>query len=106
MKRLTDVLFGSLAGFGVIAAAVFFVGLVALAQTISVQPPVPVPVPQSMMQNPSSSVSSGKPACSGANEGQFWVVTDALTPVSLAAVVGGGAVHVLVVCLNGSWIVQ
>ncbi len=45
------------------------------------------------------------PTCNAANRGLHYLVTDALTPVVLAAVVGGGAVVVPVVCNGSTWIV-
>jgi hypothetical protein len=45
------------------------------------------------------------PACAAGTEGILYGVTDALTPVALSAVVGGGAIHTLVYCNGTSWIV-
>lgn len=45
------------------------------------------------------------PTCSAGNKGAIYMVTDALTPVALATVVGGGAVSVLVACNGSNWIV-
>lgn len=44
--------------------------------------------------------------CDSAAEGTRWGVTDALAPVALATVVGGGAVHVSVYCDGTNWIVN
>lgn len=46
------------------------------------------------------------PTCNGATAGQMFFVTDALTPVALAAVVPGGAITIGVTCLNSAWVVQ
>jgi hypothetical protein len=53
---------------------------------------------------PSSTV-SGLPTCNAASNGQIITVTNALTPALAVAVVGGGAVSVLVHCNGTSWIV-
>lgn len=53
---------------------------------------------------PSTTVSA-LPTCNAAARGQMYVVTDALTPVALSAVTGGGAVVVPVICNGSSWIV-
>jgi len=79
--------------------------VIAAAQQLNVYPPIPIPIPQSMLQQPQGSNASGLPACNAGAEGTIRFVNDALTPAALAAVVGGGAVHVGVMCLNGSWIV-
>ena len=62
----------------------------------------------SIISGPAPSTSSipnvlvaGLPACSATNLGQVYVVTNALTPTILVAVVGGGAVVILVHC-NGT----
>ena len=44
--------------------------------------------------------------CNAAAEGSRWGVTDALAPVSLAIVAGGGAVRVATYCNGTNWIVQ
>lgn len=44
--------------------------------------------------------------CNAGAEGTRWAVNDALTPVSLATVVGGGSVHVPVYCDGTNWIVN
>lgn len=47
------------------------------------------------------------PVCNAAGEGILnRAVTDALAPVSLAIVTGGGAIHVHVYCNGTNWIVQ
>lgn len=46
------------------------------------------------------------PTCNTAARGTMFVVTDALTPVSLAAVTGGGAVVMGVMCNGTSYLVQ
>lgn len=45
------------------------------------------------------------PTCNAASEGSIYGVTDALTPVALATVVAGGAVHIGVYCNGTAWIV-
>lgn len=45
------------------------------------------------------------PSCAAGSKGAIYMVTDALTPVVLSAVTGGGAVNVLVVCNGTNWIV-
>jgi hypothetical protein len=45
------------------------------------------------------------PTCNGAAQGISYVVTDALTPVSLALVSAGGAAVVRVLCNGTIWIV-
>ena len=45
------------------------------------------------------------PTCNAAVKGTQYMVTDALTPVALASVVGGGAVNVPVTCNGTAWIV-
>ena len=45
------------------------------------------------------------PAASAALRGVRYLVTDALVPVALAAVAGGGAVVVGVMCNGSAWIV-
>lgn len=49
---------------------------------------------------------SGLPTCNAAAQGLVYGVTDALTPVALAAITGGGAVVVKVFCNGTGWIVQ
>ena len=49
---------------------------------------------------------AGVPTCNAAAEGLMRGVTDALAPVSLALVAGGGTVHVKVYCNGSQWIVQ
>jgi hypothetical protein len=53
---------------------------------------------------PKSAVGS-LPACAAGTEGLIYGVTDALTPVALSTVTGGGAIHTLVYCNGTSWIV-
>jgi hypothetical protein len=56
--------------------------------------------------NKTSAVLVGSlPTCNAGNEGLIYGVTDALTPVVLSAVAGGGAIHTLVYCNGTSWIV-
>lgn len=46
------------------------------------------------------------PVCNSTIEGYQVEVTDALTPAWHATPAGGGAVHILVDCLNGAWVVN
>lgn len=46
------------------------------------------------------------PSCTSGTKGTIYLVTDALTPVALAGVTGGGAVVVSVLCNGTAWIVQ
>lgn len=46
------------------------------------------------------------PTCNGAAEGTHASVNNALTPVALANVSGGGSVHISVYCNGTNWIVQ
>ena len=46
------------------------------------------------------------PACNSGTKGAMYVVTDALTPVAIATVVGGGGVSIGVTCNGTNWIVQ
>lgn len=77
----------------------FILGLVATsyAQTIDVYNTA-VKIPLSTVTN--------LPTCSAATEGLLRGVTDALTPVALASVVGGGAVRLSAYCNGTAWIVQ
>jgi hypothetical protein len=56
-------------------------------------------------QRPSSTVAN-LPACNAGNTGLMYIVTNALAPVGLSAVTGGGAVTIGVICNGSSWIVQ
>jgi hypothetical protein len=56
-------------------------------------------------QRPSTTVAS-LPVCNAGNTGLMYIVTNALAPVALAAVAGGGAVVIGVTCNGTSWIVQ
>jgi hypothetical protein len=49
---------------------------------------------------------AGLPVCNATSEGSSAGVTDALTPVTLSAVAGGGAIHTSVYCSGAAWIVQ
>lgn len=60
---------------------------------------------QSSPQVPSTVVGS-LPTCNAGAAGKIYLVTDALTPVALAAAVGNGAVVVSVVCTGSAWLVQ
>jgi hypothetical protein len=51
-------------------------------------------------------LTSALPTCNAGAEGTRSGVTDALAPVALATVVGGGAIHVGVYCSGTAWIVQ
>jgi len=46
------------------------------------------------------------PTCNSTTKGAMYMVTDALTPVAIATVVGGGAVSIGVTCNGANWIVQ
>lgn len=46
------------------------------------------------------------PTCNSASQSMMYFVTDALTPVALAAIASGGAVKVGVICNGTLWIVQ
>jgi hypothetical protein len=46
------------------------------------------------------------PTCNTGTKGAMYIVTDALTPVAIATVVGGGAVSIGVTCNGANWIVQ
>jgi len=46
------------------------------------------------------------PTCNSGTKGQMFMVTDALTPVAIATVVGGGAVSIGVTCNGANWVVQ
>jgi hypothetical protein len=52
------------------------------------------------------STASGLPSCGSSSKGALYMVTNALTPVALSTVVGGGAVAVLVACDGTNWIVS
>jgi hypothetical protein len=54
---------------------------------------------------PSSTV-LGLPTCNPGNTGLMYIVTNALAPVALATVAGGGAVTIGVTCNGTNWIVQ
>lgn len=43
------------------------------------------------------------PACTSANFGQWYVVSDATTPTYNATPVGAGSVFVPVLCMNAGW---
>lgn len=46
------------------------------------------------------------PTCNSTTKGAMYIVTDALTPVAIATVIGGGAVSIGVTCNGANWIVQ
>jgi hypothetical protein len=46
------------------------------------------------------------PTCNSTTKGAMYIVTDALTPVAIATVVGGGVVSIGVTCSGTNWIVQ
>ena len=46
------------------------------------------------------------PTCNSAAKGAMYLATDALTPIALSGVTGGGAVIVPVVCNGTTWIVS
>jgi len=79
----------------IIVALLCLVGAVAYARVSTTNPTGRIPL----------SVVGSLPACSAGVEGVLYGVTDALTPVVLSTVVGGGAVHTLVYCNGTSWIV-
>lgn len=68
----------------------------ACAETMIVSPPIQVV--QSVQ-------AASLPACTSANSGVVFKVTDALLPVLLSTVAGGGAVSVLVQCNGTSFVV-
>ena len=49
---------------------------------------------------------SGLPTCNSGSQGVMYFVTDALAPVALATLAGGGAVKIGVTCNGTNWIVQ
>lgn len=53
---------------------------------------------------PTSTV-AGLPACNAGNNGSVYLVTNALTPIVLSLVVGGGAVNTLVHCNGANFVV-
>lgn len=75
---------------GLLNAANTWAGL----QTFSVGPKLP------------SSIVGSLPTCDAGAAGRLYLATDALGPVALAAVVGGGAVVVTVFCNGSAWIVS
>lgn len=82
-----------------VVLAVLLIPTTALAQyaavTFSMGSPTTVP----------SSTVAGLPACGAATTGWVFIVTNALTPTLGLAVVGGGAVSVVVKCNGTSWLV-
>ncbi len=62
-------------------------------------------LPQACSQTAISTVTA-LPTCNGTSEGTRLGVSDALTPVSLSIVAGGGTVHVPVYCNGTNWIVN
>ena len=46
------------------------------------------------------------PTCNSTTKGAMYMVTDALVPVAIATVAGGGAVSIGVTCDGANWIVQ
>lgn len=59
---------------------------------------------QVVNQTPVTTVSA-LPTCNAGLRGRVYLVTDALAPVTLAALSGGGAVVVKTYCNGTSWIV-
>lgn len=59
----------------------------------------------SLIVRPTATVAT-LPTCNAAARGTMFVVTDALTPVSLATATGGGAVVMGVLCSGTTWIIQ
>lgn len=58
-----------------------------------------------LTKRPSTTVAS-LPTCNAGAAGTMYMVTNALVPVALATVAGGGAVTVGVTCSGTAWIVQ
>lgn len=58
-----------------------------------------------VLQRPTTTVAA-LPACTAANRGVMYVVTNALLPVALATVAGAGAVVVGVMCDGTNFIVN
>lgn len=54
---------------------------------------------------PTQTTVAGLPAAGSTQLGLIYLVTDALTPVTLSAVVAGGAVKILVFNNGAAWIV-
>lgn len=57
------------------------------------------------MTAPSSTVAS-LPTCNAGTAGALYLVTNALAPVALSVVVGGGLINVSVICNGTNWVVQ
>ena len=58
---------------------------------------------------PAATIGSGGsqlPTCNAAAKGQMYIVSDALSPVAIATVIGGGAITIGVTCNGANWIVQ
>lgn len=53
-----------------------------------------------------TTVVNSLPTCNAGAQGQMYLVTDALLPVSLATVANGGAVKIGVLCNGTNWIVN
>jgi hypothetical protein len=61
------------------------------------------------MPRPAATVGSGGsqlPTCNAAAKGQMYIVSDALSPIAIATVVGGGGITIGVTCNGSNWIVQ
>jgi hypothetical protein len=85
-----------------IASATFFVGVMLSAAMSQAQM---VFGGAQAVQVPVVTV-AGLPTCNSTAEGLQYAVNNALTPVALSAVAGGGAVHVAVHCNGTTWIVH
>lgn len=76
------------------------IGLVALLVLASPAVASYLPTPKAP-----SVITSNLPSCTAALAGTHYLVTDALTPIALSTLTGGGAVVVPVVCNGTAWIV-
>lgn len=56
-------------------------------------------------QRPTATVAT-LPSCSASLKGQMWLVTDALLPLLLGIISGGGAVTAGVTCNGTNWVVE
>ena len=97
--------------FGLMLGLTFGLGMIAMAQNMSVYPPVPVPLPQTMGgtgnttgATATQSTVGGLPACNVSTKGQIWFVTDALLPALGVIVANGGAINVMVFCNGTNWV--
>lgn len=72
-------------------------GALAIAQTVY--------APSANIMKVTLSTVAALPTCNAGNEGLLVGISDALAPTSLAAIVGGGAVHLIAYCNGTAWIV-